>query len=796
MGLEHYHQKRNFNKTTEPKGIISPQNNYLFSIQKHAASHLHYDFRLELNGVLLSWAIPKGPCFDPSVKRLAIHVEDHPVSYGSFEGIIPKGQYGGGTVMLWDKGIWNPLDKDPTQAYHKGHLRFELLAEKLKGRWDLVRFKDEQHWFLIKHQDEFAQKLKDYDVTVEKPNSVLTSQNLEEIADSKKIKLPANLKVDEVPDFIQPQLATLIEHPPQGPQWLHEVKFDGYRMLAFVNKQKVTLKSRNNKDWTHDLMPVAQALKKLSLNQVIFDGEVVVLNKEGRLDFQLLQNAIKADSKVNFVYYIFDILFYEQHDLRKLPLLNRKEILKTLISKQNTTLAYSDHIINNGEEIFHHSCELGLEGIISKQVDSPYSSNRSKSWVKVKCLKRQEFVIGGYSLSQNKERGIKSLYLGVFDEGKLIYTGNVGTGFSQQTLCEINVLLKNNQIAQSPFFTKIPSSAKVLWVNPTLVAEIEFTEWTGGGHLRHASFKGLRMDKPTQDVKKENETSRKNSSFMITHPEKILYPEDRITKKELLAYYEAVSDTMLPYIINRPLSLVRCPENFEDCFFQRHYNESTPKALKSIPVEGKEGIEQFIYLDSREGLLSLVQMSVLEIHPWGSLISHLDNPDFMVIDLDPAPNVAWHEVVEAAFEIKHHLADFKLKSFVKTTGGKGLHVVVPIKPEYTWDEVKNFTHVFVLFLEKLKPQKYISKMTKAKRDGKIFIDYLRNQKSATAIGAYSTRARPHAPVSVPIHWDELTNNRQDTDFTIRTLPQRLAGLSNDPWKEFWTVNQSLHLDQI
>ncbi|MGC1181415.1 DNA ligase D [Legionella sp.] len=833
MALEEYKRKRDFKKTVEPKGKLNSAHKFLYVIQKHAASHLHYDFRLELDGVLLSWAVPKGPCFDPSVKRLAMHVEDHPVAYGSFQGIIPKGQYGSGAVMLWDKGIWTPLDENPAQAYHHGHLRFELHAEKLKGRWDLIRFKDEKHWFLIKHRDEWAQKLTDYDVTIEEPDSVINGYSIEEIAEqsehvwhsnrgskmkkapphSKKINLPAALKSNQFPDFISVQLATLVDRVPEGSKWLHEIKFDGYRILARINLDEVVLKSRNNKDWTQDLIPVANALRALSLKQVIFDGEVVVLNQQGKSDFQLLQNVIKGEGSTPLIYYIFDLLFYDQYDLRSLPLVTRKALLKSVLPIEHPILKYSDHIINDGEEMFRHACSMALEGIVSKEVNSPYISKRSKSWLKVKCIKRQEFVIGGYTLSQNG-RDFRSLYLGVFDGKKLIYTGKVGTGFTQKALREIFIELKKYETKKSPFSTRIPASSKVVWVKPVLVGEVEFSQWTQGGHLRHPSFKGLRIDKKAHEVKKEQEISlahiahttnkkrktgahaQKSSSIILTHPDKVLYPEEGITKKELLSYYEAVSDYLLPYIINRPLSLVRCPQNFKRCFFQRHFNESTLKKLKAITVQEKKNVEELIYLDNTEGLFSLVQMDVLEIHPWGSLINQLDNPDILVIDLDPAPDVAWQEIVQSAREIKQHLAEFKLTSFVKTTGGKGLHVVIPIKPEYSWEEVKNFAHTFVVFLEQLKPEKYISKIAKTKRSGKIFVDYLRNQKGATAVAAYSTRARPHAPVSVPIHWDELTAQRKDTEFTIKNVPPRLIHLKHDPWEGFGSMHQSLRLKQI
>jgi bifunctional non-homologous end joining protein LigD len=860
MTLSRYHKKRDFSKTPEPKGNEAKSAHHLFVIQKHAASHLHYDFRIELEGVLKSWAIPKGPILDPHVKRLAMHVEDHPIEYGNFEGLIPKGQYGGGTVMLWDKGIWEPLDKNPSLAYKKGHLRFLLHAEKIKGRWDLIRFKDETHWFLIKHQDEFARDSGDYDLTEQLDKSVKSDQTMDEIAEnashiwsqegekktpkrskkkiiSKKtsLLLPEGMSPSPFPDFISPQLATLVDKAPDGEQWLHEVKFDGYRILAFKQKNKVVLKSRNNKDWTPELLNVAEAIKSLPYEHFILDGEVVVVDKDGKSDFQLLQNSIKNNKQSDFLYFIFDILYLDQYDLTSLPLLERKSILKQVLSSASAMLNYSDHIVNEGQEVFEHACEHDLEGIISKRVNSPYCSHRNKDWLKVKCIKRQEFVIGGYTPPKGGRSNFGSLFLGVYNQaGDLEYTGNVGTGFDDTSLKFIYEQLLHHKSATNPFITKPPGFSTAHWVQPVLVGEVAFTEWTTDGHLRHPSFKGLRLDKKATEVIREKEIHldkipkektrskkikkkseltgsdetqeesilnavdrvSKSNKFVLTHPTKVLYPEDKITKQDLLNYYDAVSEYILPYISLRPLTLLRCPSHYQQCFYQRHFNKTTPKTLHPIEIEGSTEVDQYIYLNDKAGLLSLVQMGVLEIHPWGSHINHLEQPDILVIDLDPAPDVPWTQVVAAAIEIREHLIEYHLHSFVKSTGGKGLHVVIPILPEYEWDEVKVFTHAFVKFLEKLKPNEYISKMTKSKRKGKIFIDYLRNQRTATAIGAYSTRARIHAPVSTPLAWEELSDRIEENTYTIKTLPKRLNALQADPWKEFWKIKQSLRLDKL
>lgn len=823
MSLDPYYKKRDFRKTPEPKGTVDQQHPSLFIIQKHAASHLHYDFRIELDGVLKSWAVPKGPSLDPKVKRLAMHVEDHPVEYGSFEGIIPKGQYGGGTVMLWDKGTWESLDEDPHKAYDKGHLRFNLHAEKLKGRWDLIRFKDEKHWFLIKHQDDYAQSQADYDITKALPLSVVSHYNMDEIAEhhtqvwqgsakSKKspskatILLPEGLTKTKFPSFIAPQLATLVDKPPEGIQWAHEIKFDGYRILAYKNGEKVRLKSRNNKDWTSDLQPIAEAMQQLPFEQIILDGEVVILDAEGRSDFQLLQNALKNKTHAPFIYFLFDLLYFDGYDVRELTLEERKAILKNILNTQVPYLHYSDHIIKEGQELYEHSCGYHLEGIISKRLDGAYLSKRSKDWLKVKCLKRQEFVIGGYTSPKGGRAHFGSLFLGVYNsEGHLDYVGNVGTGFKEQTLQEIHDLLLQAKAKTNPFTEKPPGSTTAHWLLPTLVCEVEFTEWTKEEHLRHPSFKGMRLDKKATDVVREFETPlekvkkektsvhKAKSNDLLSHPNKLVYPEDKITKQEILEYYQIVSDYILPYLTLRPLTLVRCPSDYKECFYQRHYNKGTQKTLHPIEDPKDEQHEHYIYLNDERGLFSLVQMGVLEIHPWGSTVKHLEQPDIIIFDLDPAPDVPWSQVVTSAKEIRDHLLQYQLKSFVKSTGGKGLHVVIPIIPEYDWAEVKEFTHVFVTFLEQLNPQNYVSTMTKSKRGGKIFIDYLRNQRTATAIGAYSTRARPHAPVSTPLAWDELSRSIEGNTCTIRTLPKRLAHLKTDPWADFWSIKQSLRL---
>ena len=662
MKLDSYHKKRNFKITPEPKGKVTHKYKQLFIIQKHAARHLHYDFRLELNGILLSWAVPKGPCLDPTVKRLAIHVEDHPVEYGHFEGVIPKGEYGGGTVMLWDKGKWFPLDENPTAAYHKGHLKFILKAKKLNGEWNLIKLKrdDDNSWFLIKGKDDYTRPLDEYDITLEEPNSVISHNSIKEIEQNyksiwtrntelkkasekkstliKKTSIKIDFPVSIFPKVISPQLATLVDEAPTGNEWAHEIKFDGYRILAFKEKGKVRLMSRNNNDWTDKFSNIAHKIEEVSLKNIILDGEVVILDKDQKSNFQMLQKAIGTDKP--FVYYIFDLLYYDKYNLMKQPLIERKKILKQILDNStNNILRYSNHIIGRGHDVFKNVCDMGLEGIVSKNLQSSYAEKRTKNWLKVKCVKGLRTDKPEKKITREKEADI-------------------------------------DQLSESQ--------------NQKLDKKVELP-------------------------------------FKLTHPDKILYPESKITKLDLAKYFDEIQEWILPYVVNRPLTLVRCPENYHECFYQKHTNKSTPKTLYGIKIREKDKTENCIYIKDREGLMAIVQMSTLEIHPWGSRIENIEHPDTITIDLDPAPDIEWKKVVLTAKRIQKHLLDFNLKSFVKTTGGKGLHVVIPIQPEFTWAEVKNFTHVFVNFLVTTYPNEYVSEMSKAKRKGKIFIDYLRNQ---------------------------------------------------------------------
>jgi len=829
MSLIRYHQKRNFKRTPEPLGKKSKKRTQklLYLIQKHAASHLHYDLRLELAGTLKSWAVPKGPSLDPSVKRLAVHVEDHPIEYGSFEGIIPQGEYGGGTVMLWDTGEWQCVNENPDQAFQKGNLTFILKGKKLKGLWKLIQIKsDPKNWLLMKLDDKYAQE-DQAEITITKPNSVKSRRSIDSIAkqvaktsatsERSKRKLIKKLTPASdiaMPSAIYPQLATLVAEPPAGDKWLHEIKFDGYRLIAYIKKNKIKLITRNQNDWTSKFPVIKNELAKLNLSTAILDGELVAINNKKQFDFQLLQNSIHNKDTSALIYYVFDIIYYDQHDLSHLPLLERKKILNNILPKKKSTLRYSDHVVGEGKKVFINACKLGLEGIMSKAADSPYVQKRTHHWLKAKCKKRQEFIIGGYTKPRGERKYFGSLLIGThLPNKKLKYCGHVGTGFSDETLKMMANLLAKYETNQMPFAELPPDVKNVTWLKPELVAEVEFSDWTQDKILRQPSFKGLRSDKSSKEITVEAAQSVKKiidsekipvrkvirrakaePTYPITNPDRILFSNPPITKFELAEFYDTISEWILPYIINRPLTLLRCPSgHHQDSFYQKHLSAGSPKSLYPINVAEHGKPENYLYIKNKDGLLGLVQLGVLEIHPWGARIDHLEKPDMIIFDLDPAPDVEWKKVIAAAKLMRNELNKLKLTSFVKTTGGKGLHIVVPIKTHYGWDEIKTYAHTFVQYIVSLKPDSYISVMTKAKRPGKIFLDYLRNQREATAIAPYSTRAREGAPVATPLSWDELSGKIRSDTFTIQNLPQRLAKLKKDPWQGFFEIKQQIKL---
>jgi bifunctional non-homologous end joining protein LigD len=862
MGLQEYKRKRDFKKTPEPAGEVHAEGGSSFVIQKHAATRLHYDFRLEMEGVLRSWAVPKGPSLDPAEKRLAVHVEDHPLEYGDFEGIIPKGEYGGGTVLLWDRGTWYP-EGDPVAAYRKGHLKFRLEGEKLHGGWHLVRMHGEragenkENWLLFKEDDEAAVPGSGEAVTAEYPDSVETHRGIEEIAadpdrvwrsnraeeTSAKAKpapkaAPKAAKLDlgkikgakkgKLPAAIEPELATLVAEAPQGEDWLHELKLDGYRILCSVADGEAQIFTRHAKDWTARFSPIAEAAAKLPAAAALLDGEVVVLQPDGTTSFQALQNALTEDRESELVYYVFDLLHLDGWDLRPAPLTARKEALRALVeAAASPAIRYSDHVQGQGEGFYQQACRLGLEGIVAKRADAPYRSGRGKDWLKVKCLKRQELVIVGFTDPERSRVGLGALLLGVHNkEGKLVFAGRVGTGFNQETLRDLRARLDKLE-RKTPAFENPPRGAEARgshWVKPELVAEVAFTEWTEDGSLRHPVFQGLREDKPAAEVVREepvamNEKNKKKdkdkdkdkdetpakkapgkaaaaadefAGVRLTHPDRVLFPEQKLTKRDLAVYYERIADWMLPHISRRPLTLVRCPEGRQkQCFYQKHVTDQFPKTIQRVEVE--EGGKNVPYgaVTSAEGLLSLVQMGVLEFHIWGAHIDAVEKPDYVVFDLDPDEGLAWERVVEGAKTLRQLLEHLGLRTWLKTTGGKGLHVCLPLVRRAGWDEVKAFTKAVSEAMVAHDPNRYTAKLPKASRKGKVFIDYLRNGRGATSVCAYSTRARANAPVSTPLFWEELDDGVRADTFTVQNLPERLDGLKADPWEDFLKVKQSL-----
>ncbi len=854
--LEQYRHKRDFGRTPEPEGQkIGSESGDMYLIQKHAARNLHYDLRLELDGVLKSWAVPKGPSLVPGEKRLAVHVEDHPVEYGAFEGIIPEGEYGGGAVMLWDRGSWE-AEADPRTGYRKGRLNFSLHGEKLQGNWTLARMGGSagaggKNWLLIKREDDVARGPDDPDILEKESKSVLSGRSIGEIAEdrdriwrdgeavssdsdrrgaaSEKKKQqgesvdPSALKgakKTKMAEKYNPQLAVLVSEVPEGEEWVHEIKFDGYRMLCLRKGKDARLISRNEKDWTDRFPEIVEAAVRLPLDHAVLDGEIVVLDPEGISAFQALQNRMRGLKGGQLAYYLFDILYCGEYDLTGSALIDRKEFLRRLLGKSPPSpLRYSDHIRGQGQSVYQHACRFALEGVISKRTGSPYKQKRSPSWLKVKCLLRQEFVIGGYSEPSGSRTGFGALLLGYFQSPeKLKYAGRVGTGFDEQLLRELaERLSKTTQ--PSPPFDDPPRDRGVHWVRPELVAEVEFTEWTSDGRLRHPSFKGLREDKEAAEIARENplplektkgggkkntkdapkksdatvdEREIKVAGVRLSNPERVMYPEQGATKESVARYYEGAAEWILPHIANRPLTLVRCPQgHHQKCFYQKHFNDTLPEAVRCIPIQEKEGKGTYIVIDDAPGLISLVQIGVLELHPWGSREDKTEHPDRMIFDLDPGPDVEWDEVLQGARMLRDFLEWLGLRSFVKLSGGKGLHVVVPLVRRSDWDEVKIFSRRVAETLARSEPDRFIATMSKAKRQGKTYIDYLRNSRGATSIAAYSTRARVGAPVAAPLRWDELTSHRPPDHYNIQNMLQRLARLKGDPWEGFFSVRQSL-----
>ncbi|MBB6252999.1 DNA ligase D [Nitrospirillum iridis] len=832
MALETYHKKRDFAATPEPRGRKAGGVGHGFVIHKHDATRLHYDFRLEMDGVLKSWAVTRGPSLVPGEKRLAVHVEDHPLDYGDFEGTIPKGEYGGGTVIVWDRGEWAPVG-DPHKGYAKGHLEFELRGEKLTGHWHLVRMhgrpgEKRENWLLIKSEDAAARAEADPDILEERPDSVKTGRGLDEVAGeapgwsfktgrigkSKATKTgaapdprPANpksaatpeltgAKAGPLPDFVEPALATLQAKPPTGERWMHEIKFDGYRLQARIEAGRVKLLTRSGLDWTRRFgKAVPEALAALPVGKALIDGELVVENAAGASDFSALQADLSEGRSDRFHFYAFDLLHLEDQDLRGVALEERKKALEVLLADAGVPLRYSAHFDESGGLVLSHACRLSLEGIVSKVRDAPYTSGRGRGWVKSKCGNRQEFVVAGYVPSTTARKAIGSLVLGVYDGGKLRHVGRVGTGYTVSIAKELFRRLERMRVQDSPFDDTLTAEERrlVRYVRPDLVAEVDFRTWTGDGNIRHAAFRGLREDKEAKDVAREPAAKAPAGAarevakpvLKLTHPDRVYWPDEGVTKAGLADYYTQLWRSIAPFIVGRPLALLRCPSGINgQTFFQKHAWKGLSKTIVQVPDPAEPGGEPLIAVNDLDGLLGLVQAAVLEIHPWGSTLKEWERPDTITIDLDPGDGVAWQAVIDAAREVKDRLGQSGLAAFVKTTGGKGLHVVAPLKPAADWTAVKAFCKGLAEDMAADSPDRFVATITKAKRAGKILVDYLRNQRGATAVAPYSTRARPGAAVSMPLAWDELSPAIGSAYFTVMTAPTRLATLAADPWADF------------
>ena len=832
--LARYRKRRDFAQTPEPAGVARRRGGAPhFVVQKHAARRLHYDFRLELDGVLKSWAVPKGPSLDPQARRLAVEVEDHPLDYAGFEGVIPQGQYGGGSVLVWDEGSWQPQGEDAGRALKAGSLKFELKGKKLQGGWALARMggkRGEKNWLLIKEKDKYAKPGSDAEIVEKRPNSVLSGRSISAVAKaSDRVwqsnraapkRLPgdpeaiAGARRRKLPRTIAPQLATLADSVPAGEGWLHEIKLDGYRMLARIEHGKVSLSSRNGNDWTARFPRIVAALAGLGLDEAVLDGEIVHLRPDGISSFSALKDDLSAEDTSAAVYFLFDLLYLAGFDLTGARLDARKRALEQLLAgASGDPLRFSEHVVGQGEAFHRNACRMALEGVIAKRADAPYRSGRSRDWLKVKCQAREELAVIGWTDPGGRREGFGSLLLGYYDAaGRLHYAGAVGTGFDDQDLRDLRRRL--DRLARpKPPAPEIAREAprRAHWAKPELVAELRFTEWTQDGRLRHPAFLGLREDKTAREVvldpklgtalvsaapqKAPVVAPRDDAAvagFRLTNAEKVLYPEDGITKLDLARYYEAVADRILPEIAGRPLTLVRCPEGYRgQCFYQKHANKTVPAALHRIEVPEKNGHATYLTADDLPGLLSLVQLGVLEIHVWGAKRPQLERPDRVVFDFDPDAGLAWERVTAAALELRGLLDEIGLECFVKTTGGKGLHVVLPLRPRRDWDEIKAFAKAVAQEMARRQPEAYTVSLAKKARGGRIFIDYLRNQQGATAIAAYSVRARPHATVAVPLAWQEVEAGIRSDAFTIATLPKRLAGLKRDPWGDIETVKQAL-----
>jgi bifunctional non-homologous end joining protein LigD len=822
--LDAYRAKRDFSKTPEPAGARRAKKaGNAYVIQKHAARRTHYDFRLELGGVLKSWAVPEGPSLIPGKKRLAVHVEDHPLEYGGFEGVIPAGEYGAGTVMVWDRGTWTP-EFDPEFGYKKGHLKFSLQGEKLKGAWHLVRMarkprEKQEAWLLFKSDDEAARPPDAPDILEEMPRSAATGREMEEIAraqdrvwsskqggelkQKKRRRKPAvdaatlpKAKPGPLPRFVEPMLPSPIEKAPSGADWVHEIKYDGYRLQARIESGRAVLLTRQGLDWTERFAAVAKALTALPVKTALLDSEVVVQTEAGVASFTALVDTLKT-GKGNLVLYLFDLLHLDGYDLRDTPLRDRKAALAKIVAakEEDGCIRFGEHIAGDGDAVFRHAGRLGLEGIVSKKLSAPYRSGRVSSWLKLKWTEREPFIVAGFVPSTVAKNAIGALVLAEYADGKLVPSGHVGTGFSAAVARELWQKLDPLRTKTPPIKDESAMAKGAKWVEPVLVAEIEYRGRSGTDIIRHAAFRELVEGADPAKVVRNAPAPKKQAKeaaplVRLTNPGRLLWPEQGITKEGLADFYADIADRILPHIVGRPLSLVRCPDGVDkQCFFQKHRWAGLGKGARDVPVSSEK--EPALAIDDLAGLLELVQASVLEIHPWGARDGRPELPDRATIDLDPGDDVPWEHVTEAALEVRSRLSDLGLQSFVKTTGGKGLHVVFPLTPKADWDTLKAFTQALAERMAADRPDRYTANAAKRERQGRIYLDYLRNGMGATAVAAYSTRARPGAAVSTPLAWDELGPAIHGDHFTVENLPKRLAVLDEDPWEGILSLRQEL-----
>ncbi|MFC4255825.1 DNA ligase D [Altererythrobacter xixiisoli] len=826
--LAEYNRKRDFSKTGEPKGTPSPSTGKrIFIVQKHAASRLHWDFRLEIDGVLKSWAVTKGPSSDPDIKRLAVRTEDHPMAYAEFEGTIPKGEYGGGSVMLWDSGTWAPVPGKDASDVERGHLHFTLDGERMKGEWLLVRMKPRagekrENWLLRKVEDQHSLP---GDTLVEQGlTSVLTGRSMAQIAGDpdaehalegksgkafaremasaarhnrkttpKRASARRSTPQHAPPPFRAPQLATLVDAVPAGNDWLHEIKFDGYRTMIATAADKVAVFTRSGKDWTDKFAPLARAIAELDLPACLIDGEIVAYDAQGNPDFSTLQGVLKrghgaqAESD-RLALHAFDLLHLNGDDLTGLPLIERKERLAALLQHAVPPIHVADHVIGLGEKLYRQMCDAGQEGIISKRIDSRYREGRGSNWVKVKCTRRQEFVIVGWTKSSARGRPFASIVLAQNEGGSLVYKGKVGTGFDEATLTDLAGRFARIERKTAPVEVARAEARGVSWITPKLVAEVAFAEFTADGHIRHGSFLGLRSDKPAREVAPERpeKLPAPEPGIAITNRDRVIFPDDGYTKGQLAEYYTALAPLMLPFLAQRPISLVRCPQGrAKKCFFQKHDSGSFGEEVHHVPIREKDGgVEDYLYVESSNGMLACVQMGTIEFHGWCSRSDEVEHPDRMIFDLDPDEGLDFGDVRQAALDIRARLADLGLASFAMLSGGKGVHVVVPLSRGHGWDAHKDFAKRFAEAMSVAEPDRFVATMSKAKRKGKIFIDWLRNQRGSTAIMPYAVRARAGAPVAVPISWKELPAIDSANIYTMsdaETLLERAQGKALAGW---------------